>query len=87
MLTKEQIDERKADIAYFEKALDSGRVEIAMVGGNWWKARRNGKTRRWVTDPMRFEIPMKVGLKRFMTFDNSWLADEGRFYRIKPEEA
>jgi hypothetical protein len=73
------------DLKELEKALDAGHVEIAMINGRWWKARRNGKTRRWVRDPMRFEIPIKFGLKKCATLDQTWLSKEGIYFRVNKD--
>lgn len=45
-----------------EKALDAGLIEVAMRGGRWWRARRNGRAQTWKRDPARFRIPIKFGL-------------------------
>jgi hypothetical protein len=44
-----------------ERALDDRLLQIKMSNGNWWTLRRNGKTRRWKTDPNRIRIPYKYG--------------------------
>ena len=46
-----------------DELLDSGRLEIAMKSGRWWRLRRNGATRRWKTDPERVRVPVKAGLR------------------------
>lgn len=45
--------------------LDSGRLEIKMRNGNWWRLRRNGATKRWKTDPNRVRVPLKAGLRTY----------------------
>lgn len=47
-----------------EHLLDAGCVWMLMSSGRYWKARRNGMTKRWVRSPERFLIPIKVGLGR-----------------------
>ena len=48
-----------------EQALDSGRLFVLVSAANdrWWKARRNGMTKRWKRQPQRFRIPIKAGFK------------------------
>jgi hypothetical protein len=43
--------------------LDSGMLYAQMSSGNWWRARRNGKTQTWKRDASRIRIPVKMGLK------------------------
>jgi hypothetical protein len=64
-----------------ETALADGRLEVAMAHGRWWRARRNGKTRIWVTRPTEFSIPIKVGLKACARLTNDWI--EGTHFRLK----
>lgn len=45
-----------------ETALDGGRLFARMNSGNWWKLRRNGKTKTWKTRPKEFRIPVKAGI-------------------------
>lgn len=52
-ITRENID----------RLLDNGCIEVKMINGNWWKIRRNGKTRLWKRDPNRIRIPIKYGLR------------------------
>lgn len=51
------------DKRLYEAALDSGRLEARMTNGNWWRVRRNGQTKIWVSRPGHFRIPIKMGLK------------------------
>lgn len=46
-----------------ELALDSGQLFAKMLNGNWWKLRRNGKTKLWKTRPADFRVPVKAGLR------------------------
>lgn len=46
-----------------EQALDTHRLSIKMNNGNYWRVRRNGMTKRWITRPQEFRIPIKYGLK------------------------
>jgi hypothetical protein len=52
-----------ADLAELEAALDVGRLHVRMNHGAWWIVRRGGKTRRWVRDPQRWRVPIRVGLR------------------------
>lgn len=45
-----------------DEVLDAGELEIAVAGGRWWTARRNGRTKRWKRDPSRIRVPIKYGL-------------------------
>lgn len=47
--------------------LDAGSIEAAMRNGNWWRIRRNGKTRTWKRDANRIEIPFKMGMYGYGT--------------------
>jgi hypothetical protein len=46
-----------------ERALDAGRLYIAMNSGRWWLTRRNGATKTWKRAETRREIPIKFGFK------------------------
>jgi len=46
-----------------ERLLDEHRLQTIMASGRWWDIRRNGKTQTWKTQPDRFRIPFKYGLK------------------------
>lgn len=43
--------------------LNSGMLYAHMLGGKWWRVRRNGKTQTWKRDASRIRIPVKMGLK------------------------
>jgi hypothetical protein len=45
-----------------DSLLDSGRLEVGMRNGRWWKLRRNGATKTWKTDPERIRVPVKAGM-------------------------
>lgn len=64
------------------KALDEGRIEIAVQGDKWFKARRNGQTKLWSTRPSEFSIPVKVGFTTCARLDHTWVED--RDYRELP---
>jgi hypothetical protein len=51
--------------------LDSGRLEVAMHNGNWWKLRRNGQTKKWARDASRIRIPLKMGFRGTTDVDES----------------
>lgn len=46
-----------------ELALDAGRLSVLMTSGNWWAARRNGRTQLCKTRPGEFHIPIKAGFR------------------------
>lgn len=62
-MTEQQLEimPRPYDRVQIEAALDSGRLELLMGNGAWWKVRRNGKTRTWKRDRRAFRIPIKYG--------------------------
>ncbi|MCX6783338.1 MAG: hypothetical protein NTZ20_05140 [Candidatus Levybacteria bacterium] len=65
-ITRENID----------SLLNSGKIEIAMGGGKWWRIRRNGATKHWKRDATRIYVPFKMGLKEWgnlteWDFDNN----------------
>lgn len=45
-----------------EALLDAGVIHARMSNGRYWRIRRNGATKRWVTRPGKFRIPVKAGL-------------------------
>ena len=53
-----------------ETALDQGRVQVLMSNGNWWRLRRNGQTKTWKRDTVKFRIPVKAGLRAYAYVDN-----------------
>lgn len=58
-----------------EENLDKGLLKCPMRtsadGYSLWNVRRNGRTRTWKRDPMRFEIPVKIGFREYATITNS----------------
>ena len=52
-----------ANLMDIEKALDARCLYIAITNGRWWLARRNGATRKWVTRPDEYRVPIKYGLR------------------------
>lgn len=63
-------------LAEIEDALDTGYLWAAVNRGidgegRYWKARRNGKTKRWKRDTTRFEIPFKTGFRVTGTVANT----------------
>lgn len=50
-------------LAEIERHLDVGNIEASMNNKRWWRVRRNGATKRWVTRPKEFRIPVKAGLR------------------------
>ena len=46
-----------------EALLDAGSLSVQMTNGRYWQLRRNGATKRWVTRPTEFRIPVKAGLR------------------------
>lgn len=59
-------------LAQIETALAANKLEIRVSSDRWWKARRNGKTKRWVRTPDRYEIPCKVGFRNHFTISNTY---------------
>ena len=77
------IPQTRADV---EAALDGGKLFLAMQGGRWWKARRNGATKLWKREPDRFVIPVKAGFKATGRVDQTWLG-RGDLFRVEPTNA
>ncbi len=46
-----------------EAALDSGKLEVQWANGTWHSVRRNGASKTWKRDPLRFAIPVKTGFR------------------------
>ena len=46
-----------------ETLLDCGMLQMLSHNGKWYNIRRNGATKRWKREPMRAEIPCKVGFR------------------------
>lgn len=57
-----------------EANLDNGCLKApfktSAQGHSLWSVRRNGKTRTWKRDPLRFEIPVKIGFRHCTRIDN-----------------
>lgn len=96
MAFKEVVDELAAltvpqyiTRANVDELLDKGLIEVHMTHGRWWRARRNGRTKRWKRDTTRIRIPIKFGLKLCCTIEecdfcgphNSLRLD---FFRVAP---
>ncbi len=63
-----------------ETALSKGHIWARMVSGRWWRIRRNGKTKTWVTRPGEWSIPVKAGLRSCTTLtNNSTFGGDGDF--------
>ena len=57
-----------------ENAMQANRFEHAVkknCDGTPTRARRNGKTKTWVTRPGEFRIPVKYGLRGYFYIDNT----------------
>lgn len=65
-----------------EEALDSGRLEVRMSHGKWWKARRNGQTRMNRQMPGTFAVPCKIGFNKYMTLTQIDTAKEPSDLRV-----
>ena len=48
-----------------ELALTNGKLFALMHNGNYWRLRRNGRTKLWKTRPMDFHIPVKAGMNAY----------------------
>lgn len=81
-----------------EANLDHGCLRAPMRtsanGYSLWSVRRNGKTRLWKRDKLRFEIPVKVGFRNYATITNTTTFCAGSMshpnwydYQIIPQEA
>lgn len=66
-ITRENVD------AY----LDRGLLYAGMTNGNWWRLRRNGRTKHWKTDPNRLYIPVKAGLRAYTKITELDFRDDG----------
>lgn len=53
-----------------EENLDSGALCAPTTIGTTWAVKRNGRTRLWKREPLKFEIPVRVGFRSFATIDN-----------------
>lgn len=63
------------NLTEIEKALAERRLYLHMLNGNYWLARRNGKTQTWKTRPGHFRIPVKAGLKSCMSITHDTPSD------------
>jgi len=76
-ITRENID----------SLLNSGKIEIAMQNGNWWRIRRNGATKHWKRDATRIYVPFKAGLYMYGNVSESDFNHDGNalnpnFFRV-----
>ena len=76
-ITRENID----------SLLNSGKIEIAMKNGNWWRIRRNGATKHWKRDALRICVPFKAGLYMYGNVSESDFIHNGdslnpNFFRV-----
>jgi hypothetical protein len=55
----------KPTLSDIERALDSGKLHVRSVGGQFWRVRRDGKTQLWQHSPGKFRIPAKAGFNTF----------------------
>jgi hypothetical protein len=56
----------------------------------WWTIRRNGATKTWKTNPARFRLPWKAGLRVFGAIDGGDFVDgvlRPDYYRVDPKYA
>jgi hypothetical protein len=60
-----------------ELALDNGMLWVRMANGRWWKARRNGRTQIWKTQPDNYSVPIKAGMTTYARIDHSSDVGEG----------
>lgn len=58
-------------LSQIEENLDAGCLKAPMRtsadGYSLWSVRRNGRTKTWKRDPMRFEIPVTIGFRHYAT--------------------
>ena len=52
-------------LAEIELALANHNLFALMNHGNYWRLRRNGRTKLWKTRPMDFCIPFKAGMNAY----------------------
>jgi hypothetical protein len=52
-------------LAELEAALDAGKLEVECqwANGRWYAVRRNGATKRWKRDRLRYRVPCKTGVR------------------------
>lgn len=60
-----------------DRLVADGQLFVRMSNGNYWRCRRNGATKRWKRDPMRYRIPLKAGLKVYTEISNTTLIGDG----------
>ena len=74
------------NFSHAEYALDKNLLQVLGCGGKWYDIRRNGKTKRWIRNPHKASIPVKVGLRECfrLEFDNS-AGGCGMALRVRPE--
>lgn len=71
------------DRSRIEAALDAGKLFVRMRNGNFWQARRNGKTQLWKTRPDDFRIPAKAGLRTTFQITEADLSTFGIHFEIR----
>lgn len=54
-----------------ENALACCNIWAKMTNGRYWRVRRNGATKLWVTRPDQFRIPVKAGFKSYGYIDHT----------------
>ena len=69
-----------------EEALDKHHLSIKMKNGNYWRVRRNGRTKLWVTRPTHFRIPIKFGLKYCEVITHDTLPYFNDYFKIETQE-
>ena len=57
-------------------ALDRGQLKLRQPNGNLWMVRRNGQTKRWVSRPGHFRIPLKIGFRSHAYLTHESIHDE-----------
>lgn len=58
-----------------DATLDAGKLFVKMTDGSYQRARRNGKSKTWKTQPNRIYIPFKHGFKACGQITNDLLLD------------
>ncbi len=56
-----------------ERAIEAG-FQAKAPNGNFWRARRNGKTKVWARSPERYQIPIRMGFRgnTYATEQSEW---------------
>jgi hypothetical protein len=69
--------------------VDAGRIEVMVEfarngkPARWWRARRNGATKRWKRDATRIALPIKAGMYFYSQIETADFTNGGRgFIRI-----